>query len=136
VHPILLRTSLHDQIPLLDPPKVHPSMAQRVLCSADVQVVAPAEAEVYMTRPRYGWRWVNGRLVHHPAEQAMITWLREMRRDNPAMTVNAMCTLLEKHPEFPKRDAKRWHPTMVKRIMERHGIPVKPNYYHAPGQSL
>lgn len=84
-----------------------------------------------VTRPRYGWRWVgpNRPLEHDPAEQATIAWLRAERAAHPELTVNALCTRLEQHPEFPKRGAKRWHPTAVQRIMEYNKIPVRPNYY-------
>jgi len=84
-----------------------------------------------VTRPRYGWRWVgaNRPLEHDPAEQATIAWLRTERAANPTLTVNALCARLEQHPEFPRRGAKRWHPTAVQRILEYNGIPVRPNYY-------
>lgn len=84
-----------------------------------------------VTRPRYGWRWVghNRPLEQEPAEQATIVWLRAERATHPTLTVHALCTRLEKHPEFPRRGAKRWHPTAVQRILEYNGIPVRPNYY-------
>lgn len=84
-----------------------------------------------VTRPRYGWRWVgtNRPLEHDPEEQATIAWLRAERDAHPSLTVNALCARLEQHPEFPRRGAKRWHPTSVQRIMEYNGIPVRPNYY-------
>ena len=84
-----------------------------------------------VTRPRYGWKWVgpNRPLEHDPAEQATIAWLRAERASNPSLTVNALCVRLEQHPEFPRRGAKRWHPTAVQRIMEYNGIPIRPNYY-------
>jgi len=84
-----------------------------------------------VTRPRYGWKWVghNRPLEQEPSEQATIVWLRNERAKHPDITVNALCTRLEKHPEFPKRGQKKWHPTVVKRIMEYNNIPLRPNYY-------
>ena len=84
-----------------------------------------------VTRPRYGWRWVghNRPLEQEPNEQTTIAWLRAERAANPTLTVNALCARLEQHPEFPRRGAKRWHPTAVQRILEYNGIPVRPNYY-------
>ena len=83
------------------------------------------------TRPRYGWKWtgVGKPLEPDPDEQAVIAWLRTERATYPDLTVHALCARMDKHPEFPKRDAKRWHPTAVQRIMEYNGIPVRPNYY-------
>ena len=85
----------------------------------------------WMTRPRYGWRKAGkGKpFEHDPAEQATIAWLRAERAAHPDVSVSALCTRLEAHPEFPKRGQKRWHPTTVQRILEYNGIPVKPNYY-------
>jgi hypothetical protein len=84
-----------------------------------------------VTRPRYGWRWVGPLrpLEQEPTEQATIAWLRAERAAHPALTVHALCARLEQHPEFPRRGAKRWHPTAVQRILEYNGIPVRPNYY-------
>ena len=84
-----------------------------------------------VTRPRYGWRWVGPLrpLEQEPTEQVTIAWLRAERAAHPTLTVHALCTRLEQHPEFPRRGAKRWHPTAVQRILEYNGIPVRPNYY-------
>lgn len=82
-------------------------------------------------RPRYGWKWVGAGKPYEPdpEEQSVIAWLRTEREAHPELTVHALCALMEKHPEFPRRNAKRWHPTAVQRIMEHNGIPVRPNYY-------
>jgi len=120
---------------------VHAGMSVEDVYSKCTDTVPPAplaplapkeETVLYVSpRPRYGWKWVgsNRPLEHEPSEQATIAWLRAERAAHPTLTVNALCARLEQHPEFPRRGAKRWHPTAVQRILEHNGIPVRPNYY-------
>jgi DNA invertase Pin-like site-specific DNA recombinase len=66
--------------------------------------------------PPYGWKAQGGELVPDPAEQAGMELARRLRGEGmPLASIGAQ---LEAQGFLPRRGAS-WHPTSVKRILER-----------------
>ena len=75
-------------------------------------------------RPQYGYKWVAKKQALEPVdeEQAVIGFIRELKKREPEMSCRAVARTLNEHPEFPRRGLKEWSVVPVQNIMERHGI--------------
>lgn len=68
--------------------------------------------------PPYGWKARRGDLVPDPLEQEGLTMARDLRSQGRSLAV--IGRKLEAAGHLPRRGG-RWHPTSVKRILERAG---------------
>jgi DNA invertase Pin-like site-specific DNA recombinase len=67
-------------------------------------------------RPRYGWRAEGGRLVSDPAEQEVLTRIRELAGQD--LSLRQIAAALEADGLRP-RQGERWHPNTLARILDR-----------------
>lgn len=66
----------------------------------------------------YGYRMVKGELVEHQGEQVVMSVIQKMAaKETP---LREICEYLSMMEIPTKRRGHRWHPEMVRRILNRH----------------
>lgn len=69
-------------------------------------------------QPRFGRRVIKGTVIEHKAERRVIDSVRQMKDEGLSLRAIARCLDQMKVPT--KSQGKKWHPEMVKRILENN----------------
>ncbi len=77
----------------------------------------PHQPHGRQSQPRYGQKKVEGKVAYHRTEQRVINAVREMRANG--LTLRAIASCLGEMKIPTKCRGKKWHPEMVKRILEQ-----------------
>ncbi len=71
------------------------------------------------SQPRFGEKLRKGKAVTHMAEKRVVKAVIEMRNDG--LSLRQIAAYLDKIGVPTKKQGKKWHPEMVKRIITSHG---------------
>jgi transposase len=68
------------------------------------------------SQPKYGTRKVKGQVIPHLAERRVIETVRDL--SGQGLSLRAIVKVLQKMEVPTKHRGKKWHPEMVRRILE------------------
>ncbi len=78
-------------------------------------------------KPPYGWEFVGKNVPWKkiPREQAMIAYVRQLRLDQPALTISQLCRHLNKLKDPGlRKETKKWYDSSLTRLMLANDIPL------------
>jgi hypothetical protein len=67
-------------------------------------------------QPRFGRRVIKGTVIEHKAQQRVVDSVRQMKQEGLSLRAISRCLDQMKVPT--KMKGKKWHPEMIKRILE------------------
>lgn len=79
------------------------------------------------SQPKYGERRVNGAVVEYKQEQKVISAVKQMQE--LGLSLRQIAQYLSTMGVPTKCDGKKWHPEMVKRILNKDNLSINKEFY-------